>query len=145
MPLTNAAKELCRFAMREGRASQDFSALYDCLTNNCDFATIDEQPPAPAMAQLHQANRNIRFFEDGARRTLVSKVKRVLILVMAAGTVTLIVGCERLVNRASSKVAPEAEPLAQPKSLQQVGVPVEMTRATIPPDNPQTPEKISLG
>lgn len=145
MPLTNAAKELCRFAMREGRASQDFSALYDCLTNNCDFATIDEQPPAPAMAQLHQANRNIRFFEDGARRTLVSKVKRVLILVMAAGTVTLIVGCERSVKRAKSKVAPEAEPLAQPKSLQQVGVPVEMTRATIPPDNPQTPEKISLG
>jgi cytochrome c peroxidase len=35
--------------------------------------------------------------------------------------------------------------LAQPKSLQQVGEPVEMTRAAIPPDNPQTPEKISLG
>jgi cytochrome c peroxidase len=73
-------------------------------------------------------------------------VKRVLILVvMAAGIVTLIVGCERSVNRASSKLPLEAEPLAQPKSLQQVGAPVEMTRAAIPADNPQTPEKISLG
>ena len=64
---------------------------------------------------------------------------------MVAGTVTLIVGCERSANRVSSKLPPEVEPLAQPKSLQQVGAPVEMTRAAIPPDNPQTPEKISLG
>jgi cytochrome c peroxidase len=40
---------------------------------------------------------------------------------------------------------PDADPLAQPKSLQQVGVPLEITRAAIPADNPQTPEKISLG
>ena len=40
---------------------------------------------------------------------------------------------------------PEAGPLAQPKSLQQVGIPAEATRAAIPPDNPQTPEKIALG
>jgi cytochrome c peroxidase len=64
---------------------------------------------------------------------------------MVAGTVALIVGCERSANRVSSKLSPEAEPLAQPKSLQQVGAPVEMTRAAIPPDNPQAPEKISLG
>jgi cytochrome c peroxidase len=59
----------------------------------------------------------------------------------------LIFGCERSVERASSKLPPlaEADPLAQPKSLQQVGVPVEATRAAIPADNPQTPEKISLG
>jgi cytochrome c peroxidase len=59
----------------------------------------------------------------------------------------LIFGCERSAERASSKLPPlaEADPLAQPKSLQQVGAPVEMTRAAIPPDNPQTPEKISLG
>ena len=59
----------------------------------------------------------------------------------------LIFGCERWAKRASSKLppTPETDPLAQPKSLQQVGVPVEMTRAAIPPDNPQTPEKISLG
>jgi 3-hydroxyisobutyrate dehydrogenase-like beta-hydroxyacid dehydrogenase len=40
MPLTNAAKELYRLAMREGHASQDFSAIYDYLTNNHDVTTI---------------------------------------------------------------------------------------------------------
>jgi len=40
---------------------------------------------------------------------------------------------------------PEAGPLAQPKSLQQVGLPADATRAAIPPDNPQTPEQIALG
>jgi len=75
-------------------------------------------------------------------------VKRVLIpVLMVAGIALLILGCERSAKRASSKLAPtpETDPLAQPKSLQQVGVPVEATRAAIPPDNPQTPEKISLG
>jgi 3-hydroxyisobutyrate dehydrogenase-like beta-hydroxyacid dehydrogenase len=32
MPLTNAAKELYRLAMRDGDANQDFSAIYDYLT-----------------------------------------------------------------------------------------------------------------
>jgi cytochrome c peroxidase len=82
----------------------------------------------------------------GAQRTLGSRVKRALILVaMVAGTVTLIVGCERSANRGSANLSSEAEPLAQPKSLQQVGLPVAMTREKIPADNPQTPEKISLG
>jgi cytochrome c peroxidase len=40
---------------------------------------------------------------------------------------------------------PNAGPLAQPKSLQQVGLPADATREAIPPDNPQTPEKIALG
>src|SRR5882724_5365558 len=40
---------------------------------------------------------------------------------------------------------PEAGSLARPKSLQQVGAPVDATRAAIPADNPQTPEKITLG
>ena len=76
------------------------------------------------------------------------KVRRVLILVvMVAGAAALIFGCERSAKRESSKLppTPETDPLAQPKSLQQVGAPVEMTRAAIPADNPQTPEKISLG
>jgi 3-hydroxyisobutyrate dehydrogenase-like beta-hydroxyacid dehydrogenase len=50
MPLTNAAKELYRLAMREGHASQDFSAIYDYLTSDHDFPTIDQKSPAPAMA-----------------------------------------------------------------------------------------------
>src|SRR5437899_12892448 len=66
---------------------------------------------------------------------------------MAAGAGALIFGCERSAKRASSKLqpTPETDPLAQPKSLQQVGAPVEMTREKIPADNPQTPEKVSLG
>jgi 3-hydroxyisobutyrate dehydrogenase-like beta-hydroxyacid dehydrogenase len=50
MPLTNAAKELYRLAMREGHASQDFSAIYDYLASNHDFSTIDQKSPASAMA-----------------------------------------------------------------------------------------------
>jgi cytochrome c peroxidase len=40
---------------------------------------------------------------------------------------------------------PEAGPLAKPRSPQQVGLLVELTRTVMPPDNPQTPEKIALG
>jgi cytochrome c peroxidase len=74
-------------------------------------------------------------------------VKRVLILVlMVAGIATLFCGCERSAKTGSSKIpAPETDPFAQPKSVQQVGAPVEMTREKIPADNPQTPQKISLG
>jgi 3-hydroxyisobutyrate dehydrogenase-like beta-hydroxyacid dehydrogenase len=50
MPLTNAAKELYRLAIREGHASQDFSAIYDYLTGDHDFPTIDQESPAPVMA-----------------------------------------------------------------------------------------------
>jgi len=56
MPLTNAAKELYRLAMREGHAKQDFSAICEYLFNDSDFATIDPKSPATATAQLHQAN-----------------------------------------------------------------------------------------
>ena len=74
-------------------------------------------------------------------------MKRVLILVlMVAGIATLFCGCERSAKTGSSKIpAPETDPFAQPKSVQQVGAPVEMTREKIPADNPQTPQKISLG
>jgi 3-hydroxyisobutyrate dehydrogenase/glyoxylate/succinic semialdehyde reductase len=53
MPLTNVAKEMYRLAMRDGHATEDFSAIYEYLTNNHDFATIDQKSPAPATAQLH--------------------------------------------------------------------------------------------
>jgi cytochrome c peroxidase len=75
-------------------------------------------------------------------------VKRVSILgVIVAGIATLIFGCERSAKTVSPKGPPnpEADLLAQPKSIQQVGAPAELTREAIPPDNPQTSEKISLG
>jgi cytochrome c peroxidase len=40
---------------------------------------------------------------------------------------------------------PVAGPLAGPRSLKQVGLPIQQTLAEIPADNPQTPEKIALG
>ena len=40
---------------------------------------------------------------------------------------------------------PKPGSLAAARSLHQAGLPVDQTRATIPPDNPQTPEKIALG
>jgi cytochrome c peroxidase len=40
---------------------------------------------------------------------------------------------------------PEAGALGRPKSPQQIGASDGATRAAIPPDNPQTPEKIALG
>jgi cytochrome c peroxidase len=40
---------------------------------------------------------------------------------------------------------PEAGLLAQPKPLDQVGFPAELTRQAISADNRQTPEKIALG
>jgi cytochrome c peroxidase len=83
-------------------------------------------------------------------------------LVVLVGAATLILGYGGAGNKASSAAEaapdgatqqatgkappiPEAGPLARPKSLQQVGVPAEATRAAIPHDNPQTPEKIALG
>ena|SRR5215472_4394439 len=39
---------------------------------------------------------------------------------------------------------PSASPLASPKSLTQVGVPVQATRSAVTTDNPQTPEKVTL-
>ena len=92
-----------------------------------------------------------------------AKGKRLCIaLVAVAGTAMLMLGCERAGDKASSKAEaapdgatqhatgkpppiPEAGPLARPKSLQQVGAPVDATRAAIPPDNPQATEKIALG
>jgi cytochrome c peroxidase len=40
---------------------------------------------------------------------------------------------------------PQPGRLAGPRSLEQVGVPLDRTRALVPVDNPQTPEKIALG
>jgi cytochrome c peroxidase len=40
---------------------------------------------------------------------------------------------------------PPQGPTAAPKSLHQIGLPVDLTRRVTPADNPQTPEKIALG
>jgi cytochrome c peroxidase len=88
--------------------------------------------------------------------------------VVAISAASLVVGCDRAGRGGADKQAnptperaapggdtqqavqkappiPEAGPLAAPRSLRQVGVPTAATRAAIPRDNPQTPEKIALG
>src|SRR2546425_419821 len=67
-----------------------------------------------------------------------------LTFVMVVGTATLILGATPEATLETPPI-PEAGPLARPKSLQQVGAPADATPAAIPPDNPQTPEKIALG
>jgi cytochrome c peroxidase len=64
-----------------------------------------------------------------------------LMLVVALATLK---GATQPINPSAPSI-PAAGPLAQPKSLRQFGVPEAETRAAIPPDNPQTPEKIALG
>src|SRR5712664_2599139 len=60
----------------------------------------------------------------------------------------LVIRCCMVVAPSQTNKAPpipKAGPLAEPRSLQQVGVPLDQTRAAVPKDNPQTPEKIALG
>jgi hypothetical protein len=43
MPLTNVAKEIYRFAIREGDGDMDFSAIYDYLAHNHDIQSIGKE------------------------------------------------------------------------------------------------------
>src|SRR5947208_1288142 len=65
-----------------------------------------------------------------------------LVSVLAAALLTI--GWQRTAILKELPI-PKPGPLAHPKSMHQVGVPAAATRAAIPPDNPQTPEKIALG
>ncbi len=60
-----------------------------------------------------------------------------IMLLLTAGVATVIF--------AASRPIPTSGPLAKPKSLQQVGIPLQETSAAVPTDNPQTPQKIALG
>src|SRR5437899_11167668 len=79
---------------------------------------------------------------DWVSAASATSVRVALVSVLAAATLTI--GWQRA---ALLKVPPipNAGPLAQPKSIHQVGVPAAATRAAIPPDNPPTPEKSALG
>ncbi len=73
--------------------------------------------------------------------TLVGAFTSVVLVVLVTGTGTLTLGSAAV----KPPPIPQAGPLARPKSLNQVGASEEATRAAIPPDNPQTTEKIALG
>jgi cytochrome c peroxidase len=70
---------------------------------------------------------------------------RFWIAVVAAAAIGFTFGPERGATAQTAPPIPAAGPLVQPKSLDQTGLPPELTREAIPPDNPQTPEKIALG
>jgi cytochrome c peroxidase len=65
----------------------------------------------------------------------------VVLVVLVTGTGTLTLGSAAV----KPPPIPQASQLARPKSLNQVGASEEATRSAIPPDNPQTTEKIALG
>src|SRR5258707_9681333 len=69
-------------------------------------------------------------------------VRVALVSVLAAATLTI--GWQHAAIL-TVLPTPKAGPLAQPKSIHQVGAPAAATRAAIPPDNPQSPEKIAIG
>ena len=56
IPVTNVAKEIYRLAMRGGHDTEDFSVVYEYLSNASDFAKVDEKLSAPAKAQFQQAD-----------------------------------------------------------------------------------------
>jgi 3-hydroxyisobutyrate dehydrogenase/glyoxylate/succinic semialdehyde reductase len=57
MPLTNVAKEIYRFAIRQGDGDKDFSAIYDYLARNCEIKPTDH------------GRRTDQFADDGILRT----------------------------------------------------------------------------
>jgi cytochrome c peroxidase len=82
-----------------------------------------------------------RFGGRQVSRRLAEIVALVLALVAAA------MSTNPATSRAETAMPPipQPGPLAQPRSLEQVGLPREATRAAIPADNAQTPAKIALG
>ena len=78
------------------------------------------------------------------------KILLALLACLAVLMILVIITYAGAADASSTKTAaqppiPKAGPLAQPRSPQQVGLPADQTRAVIPPDNLQTPEKIALG
>jgi 3-hydroxyisobutyrate dehydrogenase-like beta-hydroxyacid dehydrogenase len=56
MPLTNVSKEIYQLAARGGHDMEDFSAIYEYLSGDSHLGRIDQESPAPALAQVHRAN-----------------------------------------------------------------------------------------
>jgi len=54
MPLTNAAKELYRLAIRDGRGGEDFSAIYDYLAHTQDIKPTNNSRDQSAPQTTHR-------------------------------------------------------------------------------------------
>jgi cytochrome c peroxidase len=69
-------------------------------------------------------------------------------IALFAGVAVLIVGCSSAKQPTTSQSAlsqPVAGRLTAAESFEQVGAPIAATRAALPADNPQTPDKVALG
>jgi len=70
-------------------------------------------------------------------------LRRRRLTITIIGMTSLISDCQRPENGAARRMPiPEEGPLPGPRSSNQAVLPVAATRAVIPADNPQTPEKI---
>ena len=56
IPVTNVVKEIYRLAMRGGKGTDDFSVVYEYLSNDSAETTVDQKSSPPTKAQLQQAN-----------------------------------------------------------------------------------------
>jgi hypothetical protein len=56
IPVTNVAKEIYRLAMRGGHDTEDFSVVYEFLSNTSDFGTADQKSSGPTKARLQQSS-----------------------------------------------------------------------------------------
>jgi 3-hydroxyisobutyrate dehydrogenase/glyoxylate/succinic semialdehyde reductase len=54
MPQTNVAKEIYRLAMRAGHSTEDFSAIYEYLTDDSNFASANQEWPFRTPAPAHR-------------------------------------------------------------------------------------------
>jgi 3-hydroxyisobutyrate dehydrogenase/glyoxylate/succinic semialdehyde reductase len=54
MPQTNVTKEIYRLAMRAGHGTEDFSAVYEYLSNDSNLVTIEREPSVQAPLQPRQ-------------------------------------------------------------------------------------------
>jgi hypothetical protein len=54
--VTNVVKEIYRLATRGGKDTEDFSVVYEYLSNGSAVTTVDQKPSTPTKAQLQQAN-----------------------------------------------------------------------------------------
>jgi hypothetical protein len=59
IPITNVAKEIYRLAMRGGHDIEDFSVVYEYLSNASDVATVDSSAPQRQFARRNLDRRGI--------------------------------------------------------------------------------------
>jgi 3-hydroxyisobutyrate dehydrogenase/glyoxylate/succinic semialdehyde reductase len=64
LPLTNVAKEIYRFAIREGDGDKDFSAIYHYLAHDHDVRPADHGHPEQSDPSSNKPRRNVYAHES---------------------------------------------------------------------------------